>query len=288
MKKIFLYAILCLSFTQLKAQQGVVFKIKYLPNHNYTMAINIGMKLDATMSGDTSLINKLKTQGITQPVAVDLKMAMNGNMKSGSVGADNTFPLNMDFKIADLSVSANGKQAPIPPSISEKDIKVVAHVSQDGKFTIDSAAGKKANDTTQKKMQKMMDLVQKQIQFPEKPLKPGDSFTQSMPMNMPMNMPGGSGNNDIKIDAGVTYKLISISDGKAYFDMVPNFSMNFKIKNTSVSVTGTGTGKMVYSIKDNYPLSKDANFTMKIKVTSEKLNVDATAAITTSYTSTIN
>jgi hypothetical protein len=285
MKKIFLYAILCLSFTQLKAQQGVVFKIKYLPNHNYQMAINVGMKLNATLTGDTSLINKLKAEGITQPVNADLKMAMNGNMKSGSLGADNTFPLNMDFKIADLSVSANGKQAPIPPSITEKDIKVVAHVSQDGKFTIDSAAGKKANDTTQKKMQKMMDIFQKQIQFPDKPLKPGDSFTQSMPMNMPI---GSGSNKDVKIDATVTYKLTSISDGKAYFDMVPNFSMDLKIKNTAISVTGTGTGKMVYSIKDNYPLSKDGNFTMKIKVISEKLNVDATAAITTSATTTLN
>lgn len=287
MKKLILYTLLCLSITQLKAQQGVVFKVKYSPNKNYQMAVNMGMKINATMTGDSSLINKLKAEGITQPVTVDLKLALNGNMKSGAVGADNNFPLNMDFKITDLSVSANGKQAPIPPSISEKDIKLAAHVGQDGKFMIDSVGGKKANDTIQKKMKQTMDLIQKQIQFPEKPLKPGDSFTQSMPMNMPMNMPMG-GNSDMKIDAGVTYKLISISDGKAYFDMIPNFNMSFTIKNTAISINGTGTGKMVYSIKDNFPLSKDANFTMKIKVTSAKLNVDATAAITTSYTSTIN
>jgi hypothetical protein len=90
------------------------------------------------------------------------------------------------------------------------------------------------------------------------------------------------------MDAGVTYKLVSISDGKAYFDLVPNFSMNFSIKKIAVSVTGTGTGKLVYSIKDNFPLSKQINFDMKIKVTSDKLNVDGTATITTSSNTVIN
>ena len=56
MKKIYLYALLCLSFTQLKAQDGVVFKIKYLPNHNYQSAINLGVKLNLTITGDPQII----------------------------------------------------------------------------------------------------------------------------------------------------------------------------------------------------------------------------------------
>ena len=84
----------------------------------------------------------------------------------------------------------------------------------------------------------MMSLLQKQIKFPDKPLKPGDSFTQAMPMNIPI-----SKDNNLKMDGGVIYKLVSISDGKAYFDIVPNLSMMFTIKNTVVNLTGTGTGK---------------------------------------------
>ncbi len=282
MKKLCLYILLCISFVQLKAQNGVVFKVKYLPNRNYQVSINVGMKINATLSGDTALISKLNSQGIKQPVNADLSMDMSGNMKSGALGADNTFPLNMDYKINKLSVTANGKQAPIPPKVTENNIKVTAHVNKDGQLTLDSAGGKKVNDTTEKKMRQMMDLVQKQIKFPDKPLKPGDSFTQGMPMNIPV-----SGNN-IQLNGGVTYKLIRISDGKAYFDMIPAFNMDFKIKNTSISVTGTGTGKMVYSIKDNFPLSKEGSFDMKIKVTSDKLNVDGNAVITSTYTGTIN
>lgn len=276
-------ALLCFSLTQLKAQNGVVFKIKYLPNHNYQTSVNMNMKLNVNLNGDTALISKLKSQGITQPVNANLAIGINGNLKTGALGADNTFPLNMDYKVANITVNANGKDVPIPPKATEKDIKIMGHITQDGKIKIDSAEGKKINDTTEKKMQQMMDMVQKQIQFPDRPLKPGDTFTQGAPTNIPI-----SGDNNIQLNGGVTYKLVSISDGKAYFDMVPNLSLSFKIKTMAINITGTGTGKMVYSIKDNFPLSKDGSFNVKIKVTSNKLNVDGTAVITSNYSCTIN
>jgi hypothetical protein len=283
MKKLLIYALLCLAYSQIKAQNGIVFKIKYLPGHNYQMAVNMDMKIDANLSGDTALINKLSSQGITQPVNAHIALGINGNMKTGALGSDKTFPLNMDYKISNITVNANGKELPIPPKVTEKDIKIMGHVNQDGQLKIDSAEGKKMSDSTEKKMQQMMDLVQKQIKFPDRPLKPGDSFTQGSPMNIPM----GSDNN-IKMEGGITYKLVSISAGKAYFDMIPNFSMDFKVKTVSINVTGTGTGKMVYSIKDNFQLSKEGAFNMKIKVTSNKLNVDGSAVITSNYSCAIN
>jgi hypothetical protein len=70
--------------------------------------------------------------------------------------------------------------------------------------------------------------------------------------------------------------------------MTPHFTMSMVIKGLSINMTGEGSGKMVYSIKDNFPVSKDASFNMKIKVTSDKLNVDATAAVTSNYVATVN
>ncbi|MDB5023106.1 MAG: hypothetical protein JWP78_861 [Mucilaginibacter sp.] len=283
MRKLGLLALLCFLLTQLKAQNGVVFKIKYLPGHNYQTSVNMSMKLNVNLNGDTAFISKLKSQGITAPVNANLAIGINGNIKTGASGADNTFPLNMDYKVVNLTVNANGKDVPIPPKATEKDIKIMGHITQDGKIKIDSAEGKKINDTTEKKIQQMMDMIQKQIQFPDRPLKPGDTFTQSAPTNIPI-----SGDNNIQLNGGITYKLLSMSGGKAYFDMVPNFGMSFKIRTMGISVTGTGTGKMVYSIKDNFPLSKDGSFNMRIKVTSDQLNVDGTAVITSNYSCTIN
>lgn len=283
MKKTFLIALMCLGITQLWAQQGVVFKIKYLPNRSYQSKISVDMKVNATVTGDQQILDKLKDQGITQPVNANLSLALNGIMKTGALGADQSMPVNMDYKINNISVTANGKQVPIPPKATEKDIKMVGHISQDWKIKLDSADGKAVADSAQQKMQQMMNMLQKQIQFPDKPLKPGDSFTQNFPMNIPVK----EGNN-IKIEAGVTYKLTKVAGGKAYFDLVPNFNMNLQVGKVSVDMGGTGTGSMVYSIKDSFPISKEGTVNMKIKVVSPKINVDGTAVVTSKYDCVIN
>jgi len=285
MKKIFLFALLCLPFVQLKAQQGIVFKVKYLPNHNYKVGFKVGIKLNATITGDPALMDNLSKSGFTSPIAVNMDMAMDGSTTTGALAADKSFPLNMSYMISNLSVEANGKQAPIPPKITEMNLKMTGHVNSEGQIQIDSAMGKKVSDTAQKKMQQTMNLFQKQIQFPDKPLKPGDSFTQTMPLNLPM---GGNSSNNVQMNYSITYKLISISDGKAFFDVVPNFNMNFSIKDVTIAMSATGLGKMIYSIKDNFPVSSDGNFTMKLKVSSAKINVDGTALVTTNYTTVIN
>ncbi|WP_426669830.1 hypothetical protein ACPPVU_01045 [Mucilaginibacter sp. McL0603] len=283
MKKICFLALMCFSLTQVKAQKGVVLKVKYLPNHDYKISVNSDVKFNVNLTGDQELLDKLNSQGITNPVDAILSVSLNGDTKTGAMSADKTFPLNMDYKISNISVTANGKQMPIPPKVTEKDLKMVGHISEDWKLKIDSADGKVVVDSTEKKMQQMMDLFQKQIQFPDKALKPGDTFTQGSPMDIPMTQ-----GQPIHIDAGITYKLVSISGGKAYFDMIPNFGMNFQIKAVSINVSGTGTGKMVYDIKNNFPISKEGTINMKIKVTSDKLNVDGTAVINTKYSCTIN
>jgi hypothetical protein len=286
MKKIYLLALLCLPFAQLRAQDGVVYKIKYLPNHEYKMAIKMGMKLNATIKGDQSIIDKLTAEGITQPVTVDFQFAVDADTKTGAQTADNMIPLNMDVKIVNISVNANGNQAPIPATIAGKDVKIVGRAGLDGlSMIIDSVAGKKTDDSTQKNMKQMMNLFQRQIKFPEKGLKVGESFTQTMPFNIPM---GKNTSNTVHMDYSITYKLTSVTDGKAYFDVVPNFTMNFDIQKVAITMSGTGLGKMVYSIKDNFPISNDGNFSMTIKVTSDKLNVDGAAVITTSSKTDIN
>jgi len=283
MKKIFLMALMCLGFTQLWGQQGVVFKIKYLPNHNYQTNVSVDMKANVTATGDPQILDKLKEQGITQPVNANLSIALGGVMKTGALAADKSVPVNMDYKINNISVSANGNQVPIPPKATEKDIKLSGHISQDWKIKIDSADGKAVADSAQKKMEQMMAMVQKNVEFPDKPLKPGDTFTQNVPMNIPVK----EGNN-IKIDAGVTYKLVKIADSKAYFDLTPTFNMNLVIGKVSVVMTGSGTGSMVYSIKDSFPTSKEGNINVKLKVTSPKINVDGTAVVTSKYDCVIN
>lgn len=284
MKKVYLYLLLaCLSASRLRAQEGVIYKIKYQPGRTYQSNTNLGVKLLINVSGNKDIIDKLASQGITMPVNVNVSLGLNGNIKSGTIGADNTFPLKYDYQLGNFDVTANGKNIPIPQN-KMGDIKMYAHVNPDGIIKIDSAQGKKVNDTTEKKMQQMMSMFQRTIKFPDHPLKPGDTFTQDMPFNIPIQGMGG----DNKIDINVTYKLLSVTGGKATFAITQNMSMNLQMKQGTVKLTGTGTGTMVYSEKDNFPTSFNSTMAMKLSANIANVVVDGTATITTSQTTVIN
>jgi hypothetical protein len=162
---------------------------------------------------------------------------------------------------------------------------MVARVSSDGILSIDSVGGKKADDSTRNRMKQMMSLFQKQVQFPNKALKPGDTFTQTVPFELPV---GKKGEGNARVNYSTTYKVTNISGGKAYFDVTPTFSLDLSGQKARASISGTGTGKMVYSIKDSFPISHDGDFNMTIKVDADKVKVDGTAVITGTTSTTIN
>jgi hypothetical protein len=97
MKK-FLYLLFLLPAFTLQAQQNVVFKIKYLPNHTYDGAISMGMVIHVDLSGDTAILAKMKAQGMTPPLTMTMDMKMNGATKTGGPGANQAFPITMGYK----------------------------------------------------------------------------------------------------------------------------------------------------------------------------------------------
>lgn len=282
MKTLLIFSFLLLSLADLKAQDGVVFKIKYLPGHSYQSTIKGTAKISAKVRGEQQMMDKLKTFGITNKADVDLDLSASGITRTGTAASDNTFAVSSEYKVTNVALNLNGREFPLPPMIMEKSMKIYAHSSIDGKLKMDSVAGKKANDSTQTKAEHMMDMFQNMVKFPDKPLRPGDTFTQSAPMTIPIK------GNDIHVTGKVVYKLVSISDGKAYFDLTPDVSLEGKVHDMNVTIKGNGQGKMVYSIKDNFPLSKEGVVNLTVKVSSAQLNVDATAVINSSYIGSIN
>ena len=80
-----------------------------------------------------------------------------------------------------------------------------------------------------------------------------------------MSVPVGGNNMDLNSE--VVYKLVSIADGNANFDVQQSMNMSVPIAGATVNISGDGTGKMVYSIKDNF--ATDYNTTINLKVTGQ-------------------
>jgi len=256
MKKI---TVLLLLFIAVKAsaQKSVLFKMKYMPQRTYNILMNMKGDIKADLSGNQDILDKLKEQGITMPLVAAISVKTTGTTKTGVLAADNSFPLAMTFLVEQPSVTLNGKIAPIP--IQQKPATTIyAHVLADGIIKGDSISGKKADTTSGKAALKMMGTIQKQIKFPDHPMHVGESFTQDIPFNMPMNMGGSS------VDSKAVYTLVNIADGKAYFDMTQTIDMKMNIQQAQLTIAGGGTGKMIYSIKDSFPISYTSSVNMNV------------------------
>ena len=280
MKK-YIYLLLLLIVFKAEAQDGVVFKMKYLPGHNYNGGITMAINCKISLSGDQKILDQINSQGVTQPIALDMTISMKGITKTGLPGKNNVFPLTMNYKLDSLKLNMGGKAIPIPEK-ANPDMMVYGHVGSDGKLVADSLSGGTAKDTSQKKITQMMNTFQNMVKFPDRPLHIGDTFTQDMPFNLPV------AGNSMAANAKVTYKLVSIDNGMAYFDVEQNMDMNIPIKTESMNLQGKGTGKLIYDIENNFPSDYKVNITLKFSGKIATLQIDGTALMDMDYKNSIN
>ncbi len=280
MKKL-IYLLLLLAVAEVKAQESVTFKMKYAPGRNYNGTMQMNMDCKAALSGDSQVIEKLSQQGITQPISFSMDMKMAGVTQTGPADVNNTFPLTMNYKIDQIGANLNGNAIPMPANTAG-DIKVYGHVGPDGKLKADSANTGKLKDTSEQKISKIMNAFQNLVKFPDKPMHVGETFTQDMPLNLPM-----AGNN-MAANSKAVYKLVSIADGNAYFDVTQSMDMSIPVKGSMIKLEGNGAGKMVYDLKNSFPTDFTTKMDLKINGKIDTLQIDATAMLNMEYKTIIN
>jgi len=279
MKKIFFLSLLFVVFNA-RAQDGIVFKMKYLPGHNYCTVSNTSVTCNISLSGDQKIIDQLSSQGFTQPLAVNMESTGIGSIKSGDADKNNTFPMVFDFNRARFVFTVNGKDVPLPAK--NTNIKVYLHSNIDGKYTPDSLVGGNLKDTSAQMILKLLGTIRNEIKFPDHPLLVGDSFTQDVPINIP------TAGSNISLAIKIVYKLAKIADGKAFFDVDQKMDMQIPVKQSSVTLTGTGSGNLVYNTKENVPTDFKSTLNIKFNGSIEAVNISGSAILNTDYKITIN
>lgn len=279
MKKLLFVSFLLLTFNCVKAQKEVLFKIKYLPSHTYQFDGGGTFVVKTDLSSNKDIASKLAAQGITQPINAIIQFDIKGTTTTSAINVDKVTPLIMNFSTPTISGTVNGKPIPMPSKSS--NTRIYGHIDANGNLNVDSLNGKKLNDSASNAAKSMMNKMMGLVNFPEQPLKIGESFTRDVPFNFPMA-------KGMAMNVKITYKLISISNGKAYLDLVQDLDMKMQMKQMGVSVTGNGSGKMIYDIKNSFPVSQTSDILMTINVQSEKFSASGTAKITGNSTYVIN
>jgi hypothetical protein len=283
MRRYFVVAAILMAATAVKAQKSVPFKLKFLPNHTYTVSgntitdsrINSVGKANATKKGSQK--PSLQNKG---------NISMGYVIKTGPVSAGGNFPFTVTITNFSSKNVVNGVAQPEP-----KNNPIVGAISRglctpDGQIHTQSISFPNADAKTQKIILSMVNKLGDEIKFPDRPMRIGESFTQEKPFSV------ASGQKNIGIKTTVTYTLKSIKGNLAYFNTKEAITMDVtgqkSDKKVDMKTNGNGKGTMVYDIANNLAIAKADNVDMKMDMHMGSMTMDIDANSVTSYKATIS
>lgn len=265
------------------AQQDVKLEFKYLPQHHYLSKISMNVAGDVNVQEQSAVADSMKAKGI--PPNMKIALAASGNIDI-TTGAESNglVPVTMRLDNVTAQPSFNGQNIPLPMATMLNGKAVYGKANADGKLQLDSVSGKQLPDSALNHINQMMSMAMSRMQFPKKVFKPGDTFTQDVPLNMPMK-----GMPPVNATSKVTYHLDRIANGKAYFNLTQTTSFVSDKDKMHTTMTGNGTGTMIYEVKEHYPSEFNSN--MKINVHAggtDKGGADVMLTIVTSGTTSLS
>ena len=239
MKKVTFILLILLQAVGLRAQHQVLFKPIYLPHTKYTDTRD--MKMVMTLGRDSLAAD---------PIAMNMDMNTT-NITATGPGTNNISPVMISTHANSIKATINGQDVPTL-EMPNTDMTIYGKYKGGDVLQIDSLAGQKMSDSVRAVIVKLVNGIQNTVVFPADPLKVGDTFTRDSPFTLPMI---GMGNQE-DLTVKTIYKLISIANNTAVFDITENINVNTSqvIQNQTLKMmmTGIGAGTMSYNISKQY------------------------------------
>ncbi|MBK9980828.1 MAG: hypothetical protein IPP15_00135 [Saprospiraceae bacterium] len=236
--------------------QKIYFKPELKPNKIYWTTIEDETTTNVTYSGNKDFLEKLKEQGITTPIILKKKSMTKSKMQTFDLQKNKRFRMKSEI----LEVTSSTDSSGVNPM---EGVIIYGTGTKNIQIMIDSITGT-SNEELKSLLSKGMEQLTQQNIFPDKKLKPGESFEKMTPVIFPI-----SSDKSISMELINTYRLDSITNELAYFNIDQKIRMDLSIKDQDLEVHGTGSGKIVYdlAIKNNrlYETRLEFSFVMNIK-----------------------
>ena len=171
------------------------------------------------------------------------------------------FPATIEY--GKIISTSNGNETTNPVSGT-----IVKGIYADNKFKVEEVISDKLNKKTKDGIKYALENVKPDIDFPNEPLRIGDSFEHKMPMTIPVD-----GANPVKLDIVKIFTLKSVKENIAIFDLKEDIKLNMEIEQTNVVAKGNGNGVVKFDIIENQIITNNVSFTIELSV---KVNEDLT------------
>jgi len=259
MRRFFLAAAMLLASTVVNAQHAVTFKLKFLPKHTYTVmsTTQVNSKINSPGKGSSTPKNN-QNQGFENKGT----FLMTYVIKTGQANAVGSFPFTVTVTNFTTKNIVNGVEQNMPSKNSIVGSTTRGLCMANGKMHVDAINVPGIDANTQKVVTSMVNKFGDEINFPDKPMKIGESFTQEKPFSI------GNGGQNIGIKTTIVYTLRAIRANLAYFDTKEAIVMDVAAQKSngksSLQTTGNGKGTMTYDIANNFAVTKADNVSTQI------------------------
>ena len=216
--------------------EGLILKVQYQPEKTYRISTIRGTETVITYSGQPIAMRKLKSMNIKNPTISKVKTKNDTELVTGKSSADKSFPVRLTYK---KTMSLDGKN-----EIPEGAV-VLGEISGDQLPNFSSVTSSSLTNEQKAQLLQTVQTTFEQFKFPEQRLKIGDQFSTDRPMEMAME------GSTIEIKVTTTYKLLSIKNDVAQFELNQSYQMTPKIMNNSFSGKGNGKGQLSYDVANS-------------------------------------
>lgn len=216
--------------------------------------------------GSEKMLALLKENGVQSAILIEGSNNVTSTIKTLNKKEDGSFDAIMTYEKV-TSYQIQNEEKTMRPSPLE-GIRIVGSYDSNNKFKVDTIIGKNINESFRLTLTSTLENVQEQIKFPEKPLKVGDKFQQTLPMTIPVG-----GVKNIQIIVITDYLLKDIKGDIATFDISQNLELNMDSEDSSISATGNGNGTSEYSLSNQFITKYKTDLTMEFEILVNELKV---------------
>lgn len=261
MKNLLLILLLA-SPTYLKAQNSIIFKVKYLPESEYTTEVVATSDMLMDIKGDSATLAEIARSGMKLPMHMKGENTSTSVTRTGKLLDSGLIPYENWYTNVRMKVEGMGIVKDQESPISK--MRVYGKYDPAGDSEVDSITGMPSNTLTKEQLMPILKRLEQTLVFPDRPLGTGDSFRMEIPIEMPI-----AGMNPITLKVIAVYTLKEIHDGLAKFDVVMTMEMKTENEKFKMDASGKGTGTSDFDINKgylkNYYTDLDITLTMLIE-----------------------
>lgn len=215
--------------------EGLILKVQFQPEKTYSISTIRGTETVITYSGEDIAMQKIKSKNIKNPTISKVKTKTDAELVTEKKSTDTSFPVTLTYK---RIMSLDGKN-----QIPEGTV-VQGEISGEKLPTFSKVVSGTLDFDQKERLLQTVRSNFEQLDFPEQRLKVGDQFSADRTSTMPME------GSVIEMVVTTTYKLLSIKDNMAQFELSQNYLMTPKMMDNSFTGSGNGKGQLSYDMEN--------------------------------------